>query len=73
MTMPTNPIARSQKRLCAAREVLLRKRVYPGLVERGRMTQAEADREIAAMQAIADDYREPDLFAPNAPLRSALR
>lgn len=50
------------KLACAEREVGMRKRVYPAWVRAGRMTQADADREIAAMQAIADDYRV-DLFS----------
>jgi hypothetical protein len=32
--------------------------VYPGLVKSGRMTQQEADRQIALMDAISDDYRD---------------
>ena len=52
-----------QKRDAALREVKQRKRVYARLVSDGRMTQAKADEQIAIMQAIADDYHEPDLFA----------
>jgi hypothetical protein len=40
----------------AKRELNMRRRVYPGLVDRGRMTKPEAEREIALMQDIADDY-----------------
>jgi len=36
----------------ARRESMLRRRVYPGWVGSGRMKQAEADKEIAAMEAI---------------------
>lgn len=57
-----------QKRDAALREVKYRKRVYARLVLDGRMTQAFADEQIAIMQAIADDYKEPDLFGgPNEP------
>ena len=52
-----------QKRDAELREVKYRKRVYARLVSDGRMTQAKADEQIAIMQAIADDYHEPDLFA----------
>jgi hypothetical protein len=38
------------------REIRLRRRVYPNRVETGRMRQADADREIAAMEAILADY-----------------
>jgi hypothetical protein len=38
---------------CAQREVRQRKRVYPRLVHTGKMTQAEADKEIAMMQSIS--------------------
>lgn len=55
-------ISTRQKREAALREVKMRKRVYPRWVEQNRMTQAKADEEIAIMQAIADDYAEPDLF-----------
>jgi hypothetical protein len=44
----------------AAREVAMRHRVYPGLVKRGRMTEAEAAIGIARMRAIRDTLR---LFA----------
>ena len=46
----------SQKQLidCASREVKQRLRVYPRLVEGQRMTQADADHQIAMMRAIID-------------------
>lgn len=47
-----------QLRRCAERELCLRRRVYPGRVERGRMTQDKANREIAMMEAIIDYLRE---------------
>jgi hypothetical protein len=50
-------ITRSQKHLCAARELHMRMRVYPGWVRAGRMKQEDADREIATMAAIVEDYR----------------
>lgn len=34
------------------REIALRRRVYPRLVEGGRMTQAAANRQIAVMEAV---------------------
>lgn len=58
---------RQQKHEAAAREVKQRKRVYVRLVADGRMTQAFADEQIAVMQAIADDYAEPDMFGLTAP------
>ena len=47
----------ADKAKCAEREVAQRRRVYPRLVESRRMKQAEADRQIALMEAIAADYR----------------
>jgi hypothetical protein len=47
------------------REVAMRKRVYPRIVATKLMHQATADREIAVMQAILDDYEKqyaPELF-----------
>lgn len=34
------------------REVKMRRRVYPNQVRLGKMTQAEADKELARMQAV---------------------
>lgn len=34
------------------REIAMRQRAYPGFVQRGSMTQAKADHEIAAMEAV---------------------
>jgi hypothetical protein len=42
---------------CAEREVAQRKRVYFRLVGEGKMSGKFADKQIAIMQAIADDYR----------------
>jgi hypothetical protein len=39
---------------CVRRELALRKRVYPSFVNRGKMKQEEADKELAAMQAVHD-------------------
>ena len=50
---------------CAVRELAMRRRVYTRWVSLGKMTQEKADREIALMQAIADDYKSkllPSLF-----------
>lgn len=56
------PIPRHEKRQCLEREIRMRRRVYPRWVKDGRMTQAQADREIDVMTAILRDYDEPDLF-----------
>lgn len=39
------------------RELKYRRRVYAGLVVRGKMKQAAADEQIAVFEAIAADYR----------------
>lgn len=36
----------------------MRERVYPRLVAQGKMTQADAEKGIAVMKAISDDYKE---------------
>lgn len=52
----------------AWREVKMRERVYPRWTATGKMTQAKADHEIAAMRAIYEtlkalrDEREPGLL-----------
>lgn len=48
----------AEKLKCAERELALRKRVYPGLVRRGKMSVTECDYELKTMESIADDYRE---------------
>lgn len=60
------PFSRRELEDCARRELAMRRRVYPGLVARGKMTDVQAHREIAMMEAIARDYEPtpcPDLFA----------
>lgn len=39
-----------------AREIGMRKSVYPKLVRNGKMTQFEADRQLDIMRAIHQDY-----------------
>lgn len=56
-------IPREMKRACLKRELHMRARVYPHRVADRRMTQDEADHEIAVMQAILADYTDPDLLA----------
>ena len=43
---------------CVKREISMRERVYPRFVKEGKMTQDEADREIAAMKAVLDTLNE---------------
>lgn len=47
---------------CARRELAFRRQVYPGLVRKGRMAQAEAERETAAQELIVSflDAQQPD-------------
>lgn len=49
----------------AEREKEMRYRVYPGLINRGKMTLEESKREIALMGAIVSNLKlqKPDLFA----------
>lgn len=42
----------SQQRYAVLREIEMRRRVYPGWIAKGRMSQAKADKEIAAMEAV---------------------
>lgn len=44
------------------REIAMRRAVYAGKVTLGRMTQAQADREIAVMVAILNDYETGGLL-----------
>ena len=51
------------------RELAMRRRVYPRRVKAGKMSQAEANRQIAVFEEILQDYeqekteREPELFS----------
>ncbi|MCC6918921.1 MAG: hypothetical protein IT548_06935 [Alphaproteobacteria bacterium] len=47
---------REAKREAIERELGMRRRVYPRWVEKGRMSQRQADKEIAVMEAILTDY-----------------
>jgi hypothetical protein len=49
-------ITTADKAACARREAKMRARVYPRWVANGKMTQAQAERETAIMNAIAQDY-----------------
>ena len=37
---------------CVKREIAMRERVYPGWVERRRLSQEQADRELTRMRAV---------------------
>lgn len=45
---------------CVGREIGLRRRVYPRWVAEKRMTQADADHELAAMEAVLDTLKKCD-------------
>lgn len=51
-----------EKAECAKREVKMRERVYPRWVQQGKMTQQQADLEIAMMREIAEEYSPAGLF-----------
>ncbi|MGR3484038.1 MAG: hypothetical protein ACU0BF_01725 [Paracoccaceae bacterium] len=48
------------------RELRMRQRVYPRQIQLGRMTQADADRRIAVLEAVAADYDTLPLFDETA-------
>lgn len=47
----SEPITIERQIAAVRREISMRRKVYPGWVQRGRMTQDEADRQIATMEA----------------------
>lgn len=51
--------SKADKLAAVEREIKQRKRVYPRLIAQGKMTDGFAAAQIAVMEAIADDYREP--------------
>jgi hypothetical protein len=40
------------------REIAMRKRVYPSMIVKGSLSEAAAQRQIAILREIAEDYRE---------------
>ena len=60
----------TEKKKCAERELGMRIKVYPRFVELGKMTQKKADREIALITEIIEDYRRAEEFNPALPLLS---
>jgi hypothetical protein len=54
--MSSAEFSREEKLKEIAREIALRRRVYPNRVMTHRLSQAAADRQIAIMLAIAKDY-----------------
>lgn len=52
MSRPAVRVDLEAQLACARRELALRAQVYPGFVERQKMSQAAADREQAAMASI---------------------
>jgi hypothetical protein len=52
------PITLAEKLHCVARELAMRRRVYPRLVFQGKMKEEKADHETEVMQAIVEDYRK---------------
>lgn len=48
----------SDKLACVERELGMRRRVYERRVAEGRMSTAQAQREISIMEEIAADYRK---------------
>ena len=48
----------AEKQQCAAREARIRQHVYKRNVKAGKMSPLHAQREIALMEEIADDYEQ---------------
>lgn len=56
---------------CVERELRLRRSAYGRWVASGKMKQAEADREIAAMEAVLDTLREVEAGASDEPAEAS--
>ena len=50
-------IALARQVACIERELRMRRRVYPRWVQEGRKPQADADREIAEMEAVLETLK----------------
>jgi hypothetical protein len=55
----------------AQRELALRKRLYPGWIKRGTLTEGQATYYLAAMQAIVQTLRQLDMDQRQLPLFGA--
>lgn len=55
---PAPTIHRTRQIECVDREIHMRQKTYPRWVDRGRMTQAQADNELAVMRSIAATLRD---------------
>jgi hypothetical protein len=62
-----NPVSIEDQVRAAEREAALRRRVYPRWVGDGKMTQAKADAEIAAMEAIIETLKSLVAARTNQP------
>jgi hypothetical protein len=51
------PITDADKLACIEREIKFRIYVYPRRIDNGTMSQDKAEREIAIMKAILEDYK----------------
>lgn len=60
-------ITSHDKLSCAIRELGMREAVYPKQVAAKRMSQENADRQIAVMKAIVEDYRKLAAAEPLPP------
>ena len=56
----------AEKRREIERELRQRENVYPRLIANGKLTQQKADRQMAVLRAVLDDYAESDLFGEKA-------
>jgi hypothetical protein len=51
-------ISNTEKLQCVERELKFRHRVFERMIEKGKMTKRQADREIELMTAIVEDYKK---------------
>jgi hypothetical protein len=50
-------ITTEDKLNCIQRELRLRQRVYPRLINNGKMSEQQAEHELLVMQAVLQDYQ----------------
>lgn len=59
----SEPVSIEEQFASVEREVRMRRRVYPGWIRAGKMTEEKAEHEIRAMEAVLETLR-PMLPAP---------
>lgn len=59
---PDDPPTLAEQIACVRREIMMRERVYPGWVNKGRMSQTKAEHELLVMRQVLVTLRNLDVL-----------